>query len=309
MKMTTMTSELAKNRRLRFLVDVFQKTKCRFICVALVSIVFIFFNSAIVHATSEQWSGEVSGEAVLENISSEEAKNLCLLRAKAQAMEEVAGVKILSETVVRNNIVLYDFINSQSSAWVKRTKDVKWEPITDYRRTPDSSPLPLYRVRLKALVAVDAHRDDGFQLRLTLNRKSYQDGDEMTLSVSAGKDCRIFLFNILEDEKVTVLLPNRFKMDTVVKGGKIYRFPDQEKMGSSRKMKVSVPEGKKRTRESILAIAVIDDINLIGSDFEEAAFAVYPKGTGLFHRLMEKMMDVPPQRRAMTIQHYEVVSK
>jgi hypothetical protein len=279
------------------------------VCAALITLAFPLSGNVLVHASEEKWSSEISGEAVLEDISSEEAKKLCLLRAKAKAVEEVAGVKIFRETTVDSGMLLSDFIHSQSTAWVKEIKDVKWEPITDYRKTPDSSPLPQYQVRLKALVAFDANGDKGFHLKLDLNRSTFQNGDEMYLSVSAGRDCHISLFNILGDGKVTVLLPNRFNMDTWIKSGKTYRFPDPETMGSSRKIKVSGTEGKKKTGESILAIATIDDIDLVGGDFEEAAFAVYPKGTGLFPRLMEKLMDVPPERRAMAIQSYEVVAR
>ncbi len=253
----------------------------------------------------QRWSDEVVGEVVLEGMTPEQARSLCLARAKARAIEQVAGVKILSDTLVRDAVVVADLVNAQSFAWVKEVKEERWDDPSFEART-DAPAQILYRVRLKGLVAVDRDRDAGFALRLALNRSSYESGDEMQITIESGQDAYLSMFNILDDDKVTVLLPNRFKMDRAVRKGEKVRFPDAESMGSSRKLKLFPSSQNPTTREAILVIATLDDIDLVEREFKEATFREYPKQTGLFQNILEKLMQIPPSRRALAVQYYQL---
>jgi hypothetical protein len=253
----------------------------------------------------ERWSDEVTGEVFLEDLTPQQARNLCLARAKARAVEQVAGVKVLSETLVKDFMLVADLVSAQSQAWVKEVKEERWESETVQKRT-DEPPQVLYRVRLKALVEVDRDRDQGFAVQLALNRSSYETGDEMQITVQSGQDAYLTIFNILEDDKVTVLLPNRFKMDRMAKKGEKVRFPDPESMGANLKLKPIRSPKSATTREAILVVATKDDIDLIEGDFSEAAFLEFPKQTGLFQNVLEKLMEIPPSKRAMAVQYYQL---
>ncbi len=255
----------------------------------------------------ERWSDEVMGEVVVEEMTPEAARKLCLARAKARAIEQVAGEKILNETIVKDATMLADFVSAQSYAWVKKTSDVKWE-YEDVTGRAGELPKHIYRVRLKGLVAVDRDRDSGFPLKLELNRSSYHSGDEMQLSVQSGKDAYITVFNILEDDKVTVLLPNKFKLDRFVKRGEKAIFPDPMTMGS-KKMKLFKSSKSSVAKEAILVVATRNDIDLIGADFKDAVFAQHPSQTGLLQDILEKLMDIHPDSRAMAVQYYELKDK
>jgi hypothetical protein len=253
----------------------------------------------------ERWSDEVTGEVVLEDLTPQQARNLCLARAKARAVEQVAGVKVLSETLAKDFMLVADLVSAQSQAWVKEVKEERWESQTVQKRT-DEPPQVLYRVRLKGLVAVDRDRDEGFAVKLLLNRSSYETGDEMQITVQSGQDAYLTIFNIIEDDRVTILLPNRFKMDRMAKKGEKVRFPDPESMGSSRKLKLFASSKSATAREAILVVATKDDTDLIEGDFSEAAFLEFPKQTGLFQNVLEKLMEIPPSKRAMAVQYYQL---
>jgi hypothetical protein len=276
----------------------------RLVIGVFVIVLFIALPCAAKEPIEQHWSDEVTGEVFLEDMTPQQAESLCLARAKAQAVSQVAGVKILSETLVKDAMMVADLVNAQSYAWVKDVKDVKWEQEQVQKRTNEPPGL-LFRVHLKGLVALDRNRDEGFALKMNLNRTIYQSGDEMQITVQSGQDAHITIFNILEDDKVTVLLPNRFKLDRLVKKGEKTRFPDPETMGN-RKLKLSNLSKTPSAREAILVIATKDDIDLVENDFIEAAFAEFPQQTGLLRNVMEKLMAIPPARRSMAVQYYEV---
>jgi hypothetical protein len=256
----------------------------------------------------ERWSDEVTGEVVLVLQENKDYEKLCVNRAKAQAIEQVAGVKVTSETQVKDFKVISDLVNSKSYAWVKKIKDVKWEQEPVPKR-PDEPPQTIYRVRLKALVAVDRNRDEGFAVKLNLNRTTFEDGDEMQINVQSGQDAYLTIFNVLEDDKVTVLLPNRFQLDRFARKGQWIRFPDPETSGSARKLKMFRSSDKPSAQEAILVIATKDDIDLLEGDFSEAAFAQRPQQTGLSSTVWEKLLDIPPGKRAAEIKYYEIKGK
>ena len=235
----------------------------------------------------------------------QQAEILCLARAKAQVISQVAGVKILSETLVKDAMMVAVLVNAQSYAWVKDVREVKWEQEQVQKRT-DEPPGTLLRVHLKGLVALDPNRDEGFALKLVLNRSVYQSGDEMQITVQSGQDAHLTIFNILEDDKIAVLLPNRLKLDRLVKKGEMIRIPDPETMGSHRKLKLFNLSKNPSAREAILVIATKDDIDLVEKDFKEAVFAQFPKQTGLYRNVLKKLMAIAPARRALAVQYYEV---
>ncbi len=128
----------------------------------------------------------------------------------------------------------------------------------------------------------------------------------MHITVQSGQDACLTIFNVIEGDKVTALLPNRFKMERAVKKGEKVRFPDPESMGSSRKLKLFKSSKSATATDAILVVATKDDVDLVEGDFSEAAFREFPNQTGLFQDLLEKLMDIPPSRRARAVQHYEL---
>ena len=256
----------------------------------------------------EKWSGEVTGEAVLEEMTPDKAKELCINRAKVKAIEEVAGVRIISDTFVRDSVLFSDFINAASYAWVKEVKEVRWDPIEDYRKTADSSPLPMYRVRLKALVVMDKDADPGFTVDLKLNRNTYETGDEMVITVGPSRDSYLNVFNVLSDDSVTLIFPNKTRKKNHVKKGQKVILPDRD-AGEQKKLKIFNTTGRSMEKESILVIATKDDVDLSLGEFAEAAIHEDRARTGSFKHLLEKMKHIPPRDRTIAIQIYEVRAK
>jgi len=277
--------------------------------LCLILIVASFGNA---YGAEEKWSSEVIGEAYIEgNMTAEEANNLCLNRAKAKAIEEIAGTSLLREVFVVDYIKTADFIRAQTNAWVKEYKIIKWDNSEGIQKTPESPPLTMRRVHLKALVVVDKEGSSDFTLKLKLNADVFRDGDEMIISIKPSQDCYLTVFSFLPDEndKVMVLVPSKYQEHRFVKKGSTYTIPDRESIGSQRKLKMNNTTGKPVTREAILALATLYEVDLIDGDFVTANLTDNKNSTGLFRDLLEKMMGIPPRERAMDIQYYEIRGK
>ena len=59
----------------------------------------------------------------------------------------------------------------------------------------------------------------GFRLQIALQRSAYREGDALSLTAVAEKDCNLTLVNVDERRRGTVLLPNRFEKNRPLKAG------------------------------------------------------------------------------------------
>lgn len=279
--------------------------------LALLVLCFLCFitSNILAFAAEEKWSSEVTGEVFIEgNLTIDEAQSLCRNRAKAKAIEEVAGVSLLREMFVVDYIKVADFIRGQTNAWVKEVKDERWDDPISVRKAANSPPVPKLRVHLKALVLVDKEVQRDFSVKLKLNESIFRNGDEMIITVKSSHDCYLTVLNILSDEKVTVLIPSKYQGNRFVKKGVPYVLPDKETMSKQRILKMYNTTGTPTVREAILVLATKNDVDLIEGDFVTGDMREYSKPTGLFRDLLEKMMDIAPRDRAMDMQYYEIKS-
>ncbi len=277
--------------------------------VQFLMVLSLLWQGTVHAAAVEKWSGEVYGEAVLEGrMTVDIVKNLCLNRAKARAIEEVNGTYVSEETFVLDNAVIADLVRAQTNAWIKDYKIIKWEEPKAISQTPGSPPLIRYRVCLKALVVIDKEAVSDFNLKVDLNRGVFYSGDEMRITIQSTRDCYLTVFSVLPDEgnKVTVLVPSRYQEKRFSKKGTPYVIPDQDASGSERKLKLFNQGKKGASREAILAVATLNDTDVIQGSFAAADRPHSPNLTGSFRDLLDRVMKVPSKERAMAIKYYEI---
>lgn len=262
------------------------------------------------YGATEKWSNEVIGEAFLEgSMTAVEAQELCVNRAKAKAIEEVAGTSILREVFVIDYMKIAEFIHAQTNAWVKEVKIIKWDDPTGFQKALDSPPVIMLRVHLKALVVFEKEVNRDFSVKLTLNEDLYRDGDEMLITIRATMDCYLTVFNIMHDNKVMVLVPSKYQAYHFAKKGMTYTIPDKETMGNQRRVRTYNTTDMPSVRESIFVIATRHDLNLIEDNFKTADLSEQGTSSGSFRDLLGKMVSIPPNDRAMAIHSYEIRGK
>lgn len=283
-------------------------TKIRIIVSGIVGITLTIALCLSAHGAEEKWSSDVTGEAYLEgNMTADEAKNLCISRAKAKAVDEVAGTSVQREVLIVNYIKTADFIYAHADARIKEYKILKWDS-ESIQKTQDSSPLTMFRVHLKALVSVDNEGSSDFTVKITLNEDIFRDGDEMIISIKPTQDCYLTVFNLLtnEKEKLIVLVPSKYQESRFVKKGKTYIIPDKE-IDRQVKLKMYNTSNMTAANEAILVVATLKDIDLLDGDFATADLNDQQKTSGILRNLYEKMKTIQPKELTMAIKPYEIL--
>jgi hypothetical protein len=255
---------------------------------------FLSGKTAFAAEPNCQWI-ETEGEAAVENITPEEARQLSLNRAKIKAVEGVSTVKVNAVTLVENYSLIADFINTISTGYVLDEKVVEWSSKI-FQEKKDSPPVTIYTVKLKSCVASDKGGDPYFRIKGELNRPFFIAGEDAKIKAACTKDCYISIINLTADRKIRVLLPNDYEPSPFIKKGESYNFP-AEGLG----LEMYPLSGHKKDVEAFLLIATkerFDALKLIkkGEDIQPKDF-------------YNAILSIPADSRAEEILAYEVREK
>lgn len=280
-----------------------QRATCIFFFFTICILQFAFYLSPA-FAQDDNWV-TVEGTAALENVTKEEARRLAIEDAMRKAVEEVVGVNILAETLLIDFRVSGDIVKAIPYGKVIE-KEVIDECVKEMREEGKPTPSLLYKVKIKAKVIKEkGDIDPYFKIDATLNRNVYKEGDDMLIEVKPAKDCYITIFNILEEEKVLILIPNRYKEDNFVKAHKTLSFPAEDDKRRGIKLKVHVPEERKTTTETIYILALKQPLKFT-SKFQEGIFEIYNGKTAFINDLIREIIEIPLCDRTERFLQYEV---
>lgn len=242
-------------------------------------------------ASDCQWK-ETTGEAAVENITAEEARQLALNRARNKAVEEIAGVKVQGSSLVKNFTLAADFIQAMSAGYVLEENAVKWETGT-YQERPEAAPLTTYKVTLKSCVASVAAGDPYFSIKAELNRPVFISGEEARITASCTKDCFLTILNLTADNKIRLLLPNKYEPSVRLKANAPYSFPVE-----GMALEMHTLPGHSRDTEAFLVIATREKFDILG---------LLKKGEEIPQKEFYKaILSLPADTRAEAMVVYEV---
>jgi len=276
----------------------------------LIQSIFCFFLLAICPSLSMAIESEwvtIEGVASLENVTKTEARRMAINDARRVAIEKVVGVEILSETMIINNEVSGDVICSFPYGKILDQKILKEYVISEQSKDRGGAPLLTYKVEMRALVSKEKGKADPyFRVAAKINRKVFKNGDQIELRVTPTKDAYISVFNIIEDQTVLILLPNRFREDNFVKANKTLIFPSKADRKSGIALEAFIGDGKARTDEMFYIIALKEPIKFDSAKFSEGIFGLYDGNSGLVHDLVKETVGIPLSQRAETFIYYRI---
>ena len=167
-----------------------------------------------------------------------------------------------------------------------------------------------YRVKLKARVMrCPATPSTGFRLEARLNKAVFTDGDLVILTLSATRDCYYFVFNILEDEKVLQLVPNRVKANNHMVAGKRVSFPDAADTRLGIRPIAHVTPTSAQTTEAIYVLALRKPADFSDSGIQEGLFGSYDGRTAFIKALVRVVATIPINERAEQLIRYQIRAK
>ncbi|HDR05317.1 MAG TPA: DUF4384 domain-containing protein [Candidatus Marinimicrobia bacterium] len=202
---------------------------------------------------------EVTGSALIENLTPQQAREEAKLRARKLALEHYAGVEIQNNTLMlksdHNNNDLMEAFSSISSQ-TSRGVIIKEELLSEETIADGSSMRSVVRLRVKAAKQV-GQKNPAFHLNAKLNREVFTQGEELKLEVQPSLDCYLTIINIGSDGNVYLLLPNQYTKMPYVKAGENYRFPPER---SGIALTPTLLPGRSQDSELIKIIATLSPV-------------------------------------------------
>ena len=232
-----------------------------------------------------------------------------------QAVEAVGGVR------VKSSLLAFEQLRgADSSTLIQELVSTRVDALLiDKRIVSQRQPGGLggdgycYVVEIEARVLDhSSNTDRNFEVDVALERERLVSGDPVKVRVESSRDARIYLIGLYED-RVAVLLPNRFRQDTRVKAGEPLVFPDATRGEDQGLLRGEVPVGKRTATEVLLAIAIRDVEPLLSERTlgrERILETVESSGAGaLLADYLRPLVRLSPDRWAFDSVAYEIVPR
>lgn len=205
------------------------------------------------------------GACAIFGMSAEQSQLIALQKARSSAIETATGVQVVSSTLVRDGQVAVDLIRTYSRGFIVAEK-VEWLPLAQYQESPDRPPIPEYRVKIRADVAIPEDNPTPVGLSASLNTRLFRSGEKARLFIETNRDALVAVVNITADDRVVLLFPNKYEKSNRVAAGSTLKFPCD---GSQVFLEMQTLNGHKRDAEAFFVVAVgaeegIDFLSLFG---------------------------------------------
>ncbi|MBI3583987.1 MAG: DUF4384 domain-containing protein [Nitrospinae bacterium] len=250
---------------------------------------------------------EATGEAVVENITPDEARQLAINRARISAIESKTGVRVHGGTLVKDYQLLADMVQTLSQGYIIEEKVIKWEQGVEGL----SIPLTTYKVQLSACVAGVGEKDPYFKVDAKLNKPVFIEGEEATITVKTSRDAYLHIFNLTADDRISPIAPSVTLPIIPIKANKEFKFPP-EGFG----LLMSVIKDKKRSSECFIIVATKEPYDFIGFAKTSSSPPLEGGDKGVVRaesmtvpEFYRNIIKIPSNAKAEEMLVYEVVAK
>jgi len=238
-----------------------------------------------------------------------EARTRSRDEARRKAIEQAIGIFVRARTVVYNFRLAEDLVHS-----IVRGVVIEEQILSEGLREVDigkGQKALIHDTTLKARIRpVPAERRNDFVIKGDLNKSIFLANEEMVITVAASEAAYIHIFNVDQDNAVTVLFPNKFRRDNYVIGMKELIFPDDDLRDMGVRLRVVPPAGATKVLEKIKLIATKKHLELPQGKFNDASFQTYQgHDTGLVTDLMKELTGLEDTEWAEETISYEVLKK
>jgi hypothetical protein len=260
------------------------------------------------------WIAGVTGEAIGENLTPQQARERALSNASAEALRQVGvridAVQLMQQSEVLNsaakerqaNDAFVNVVRLSSQGIVTGRRNEVWTAENIETRT-GKPPLIVYRVKVDLRVTMPAgKRDEDFAVKARLSQPAYRSGERVLLSVSATKDCHVLVFNIAEDS-VRQLHPVPGSSSDMLSADMPLSFPPP-----GLRWKAAVPEGWESSQELIMVIATKRMVEAEFGKFLEPGGGYAGTRHAALMELLQWLASLPQDQVAYTIESMEILA-
>lgn len=246
---------------------------------------------------------EVTGTAVIQNISPQEAEKQAIYNACRDAIQYYSGVEITERTVDlqgvgRKKVLLDHFcaLSTQTTNGIIVEKEILQKEIT----TDGSNLITVVVLKVK-VGKQKGKKDPYFTVTAQLNRDAFRDGEKLELIARASKDCYITVLNICSNNRVYILFPNTYRRDNFLKANEVFRLPDEHDRSMGVSYPVKLLTGKDEDVEMIKILATKENISFAVSQ----TLSEYGTYEMALKQLLKQLIEIPRHEMAeLDIQYF-----
>jgi hypothetical protein len=144
--------------------------------------------------------------------------------------------------------------------------------------------------------------DPAFYLLTEINRPAFVEGDELEITVQASLDCYLTIINIVTENEIYILFPNKRMKENSIHKEEVYKFPSLEDKNYGISFKMEAKAGKDFHSESLLIIGTKQNIPLISlKTSDELGF-----GKITIQDFQEWLARIPLNQRTISTEMYTV---
>lgn len=214
-------------------------------------------------------------------------------QARRAAVEKAVGTFIESMTVVYNSQLAEDIVRSAVRGIVTDEQIVE-EGVRSNK--PEDGTTLRYVTRLRARIrALPYTHAKGMAITAALNKSVYLNGEEMELRVKAEEDLYLHVFNVGQDEVVTMLFPNDHARDNKLTANTDFVFPSKEQRELGLRVRAFTTAHSGKVLERLKIIATRRNVDFGKGRFAQGIYKVYPgKDSALIIDLLREISLIEP---------------
>lgn len=257
---------------------------------------------------------ESDGLALMAEMNQQQARTAALNEARAEAVRIVAGVKLRAESFRVQTEVTQDqkaTVSQDFFASVNRDvayghvvqQEILFEGAVTLITIPGQPPQVYYKVKIRARVEIDhGDPDPTFIVQVKTNKEVYKENESMTIDLQVTQDCYVYVFNLLANDSLLVLFPNRYFHENWLKAGSTLHL-----MPAGFTFEVNLLPGFQRAQELIYVVATKERFEFAlkwrseNEDFRTTATPAFA-----FVELPRWLSNIPPDKRTDRVIRYEV---
>lgn len=260
------------------------------------------------YAASQSGDGvwvESEGSFIMGDASTiEVAKQGSLEIARRHAIERALGIFVSGQTTIRNFQLIEDLIHLIARGQVVEEQILE----QGIQSSGGKGSAGVYKTRLKAkVIRLTSKHQPEFSVRSSLSRVAYTHGENAQIHLRVTQDAYVYVFNVTEDEHITMLVPNRYMGELFLPADREYTFPSDTLIAKGIQLTTFVPNGKRRSKERIKVIVSRHPLAALAHQASEAIFQEYrASDTTLLINLARTLATLDPSEWAEHTSTYEV---
>lgn len=275
----------------------------------LVSLLLLVWIVGVSSALAETDWLTVKGSARFRGTEESRARNLAIEDAHREAIYQALVKDICVEDLFVSLRLSGAIMGTIPCGRVTASK-ILTETVVSATASRGAEPLSEYRVKLEARVSeCQTEPGPGFRLDANLNKGVFNAGDPVILTLATTRDCYYYVFNILEDEKVLQLVPNRLKKGNRLRAGKSTQFPSRADTARGIRPIAHPLPNVSRTTEALYILGLQRPVDFSTTGIQEGLFGQYDGRTAFMKTLVRVVATIPVNQRAEQLIRYQIQAK